>query len=433
MAKYLGRLINFLSGIQGVAAGGQAVVNLPLNQRIHGIDLQCTALNYTGGVAIVPTIVTAAGFTNTTGTCLLNVTNGQITSVTYAAGNSAGASTSTVLSVKDPTGKPCLLTCTVAGTGALGNATFTITQYAGPIDPGTLITGVKLTVNGQNMQDITPAQIKAIAAACGYLDQFGTLSLNFTEPARNFLRDNELTSWDLNGQVQCSLQLTISPNVVIPGIKGVIHYDYNRNMHKASATTAKALGVAVGAQVPFLQPVSKHAFSQNIIAGKNDITTIPWSFPISRLWFVGSTPGGLYQLEILADGTKILEADAQQIYAAYSKYGFQIGNPYVASATAGGYGSAAGVANSVAGSPAGGNLAAMTIPNGALLVTGTAGNQGCVAANGVFPFDLAFIADMDGRPWEALKVAQSLIIRVYSDTAQVLTTIVESLPGGYQS
>ena len=444
-ARYAGRLTNYLSGISGVAAGGQAIINLPLNQRVHAIDLQCTGVNFTGGVAIVPTIVTAGGFSNTTGTCKLNVTNGVVTSVTYAAGNSAGASATTVLSVPDPTGYgPIILTCTAAGTGALGNATFTISgNNPGPIDPRTLITSVRISVNGQNLRDISPSLIMGMQAACGYNPDFGTLSLFFTEPGLNFLRDNELTSWDLFGQTSFSIQLGISATVTTPGINGSITFDGNRNTRKASANDVsnglqianaqgKMLPVKVGQRVPFLQPVTQHSITQQIVVGKNDITTIPWNFPLRRLWFLGATPGNLYALELLVDGNKIMEATAQQIYSLYAKYGFQIGNVYVANTNGGGYGSGASVLNSVAGAPAGGNLTPTTIPNGALLGA-TAGNQGSVGQNGVFPFDLAWIGDFDGRPWEALTVQQSLIVRVYSAAAQALTIVYESMPGGYIS
>ena len=142
---------------------------------------------------MVPTIVTAGGFSNTTGTCLVVVSAQGVVPITYTAGNSAGASTTTVLQVPDPTGPPITLKCTAAGTGALGSATFAISGAApGPIDPRVLITTVKISVNGQNLRDISPTQIQAIAAARGYVSDFGTLSLFFTEPWQNFLRDNAM-------------------------------------------------------------------------------------------------------------------------------------------------------------------------------------------------------------------------------------------------
>jgi len=435
-AKYRGRLTNFLSGFGSLNAGGTAVCNIALNQRIHGIDLQTSCVNYTGGVAIVPTIVTAGGFTNTTGTITLTVTNGVVTGATYSAGNSAGATTATVLSVPDITGAtPIIFKCSGAGTGALGSATFTLSPVistgnygaAGPCPPATLISSIKISVNGQNLRDISPTQIQSIQAAHGYLPDYGTLSIMFTEPWQNFLRDNQLHSWDLFGQSQCSIQVTINQNITLPGLNGVTHFDGARNTRKATANdVANKRATTVGASIPFLSPKIQHAFQQSIVTGKNDITILPWSFPISALWFLGSSPGNLYQLEILADGNKLLEASAAQIYSALAKYGYLIGNIYGAPSGSGmGFG---GVANG-SGTNASGNFAATTIPNGALPASG----PGSLAQNGVFPWDLAWIFDMDGRPWEALTVEQSLIVRVYSNVNQTLTIVQETLPGGYVS
>jgi len=450
MAKFRGRLINFLTGVQGVAAGGQAIINLPVNNRCHGVDLRCSMVNYTGNTAVVPVALTAVGGgantgTNTTGTITPVCVNGQfspgvngaIPAGWWAAGNSANFAVGDRLTVPDPTGQGVILRCTVAGTGALGNATFVIDSLGTPtpVNPATLITGMKLSVNGQNMRDISPALTMGIQAACGYNPGFGTLSILFTEPELNMLRDNALLSWDLTGQTQFSIQLTIAAGVASPSVNGVVHFDYNRNARKASASdVAAGLAKTVGTQIPFLQPVAMHAFTQAIVAGRNDIVTLPWSFPIRRLWFLGTVPGNLYQLEILADGTKIIEAFAQDLNEAYAKYGYQIGNSFYAPVLGGGYGASATLGNgNPATQPVGGNLAAMTVPNGQLLTVANRGNQGFQGNNGPFPFDMAAIFDLDKRPWEALTVQQSLIIRVYSVVAQTLTIVQETLPGGFQS
>ena len=243
-----------------------------------------------------------------------------------------------------------------------------------------------------------------------------------------------------------SIQLTISSTAIAPQINGSIIFDGNRNTRKASAAdvasgltvtsaTGAKVAVKVGDRIPFLQPVIQHALSQTIASGKNDITTIPISFKIRALWLLGSIPGNLYAMELLVDGTKILEATAQQIYSAYAKYGYQLGNVSVAaSPTIGacGYGGATMGNPTTAGQIVGGALVPTTIPNGAFQAANL-GNQGVVGANGLFPFDLAWVADMDGRLWEALLAQQSLILRVYSNVAQTLTTIIETLPGGYVS
>ena len=228
-----------------------------------------------------------------------------------------------------------------------------------------------------------------------------------------------------------SIQLTISSTAIAPQINGSIIFDGNRNTRKASANDVAAgltvtnsdgtkSKVVVGQRVPFLQPVIHHALTQTIAAGKNDVTTIPINFKIRALWLLGSTPGNLYAMELLVDGTKILEATAQQIYSAYAKFGYELGNVYVAASPtigASGYGGATMGNPTTAGQVVGGNLVPTTIPEWRVS-GGQLGNQGVVGANGLFPFDLAWVADMDGRLWEALLARQILILRGLQNVAQ---------------
>ena len=363
--------------------------------------------------------------------------NGAIPAGWWAAGTSAGFAVGDRLTFADPTGQGVILRCTAAGTGALGNSTFVIDSLGTPtpVNPATLITGMKISVNGQNMRDVSPALLMSIQAACGYNPDFGTLSILFTEPFLNMLRDNTILSWDLTGQTQFSLQLQIAAGVASPNVQGVVHFDYNRNMRKASAADVSAgLAKTAGNMIPFLQPVAMHAFSQPIVSGRNDIVTLPWSFPIRRLWMLGSVPGNIYQLEIIADGTKIIEATAQDLNAAYGKYGFLIGNVFYAPVLGGGLGASATIGNgNPATQPVGGNFVPTTVPNGALQAVTNCGLQGFFGGNGPFPFDTAAIFDIDNRPWEALTVQQSLIVRVWSNAAQTLTIVEETLPGGFLS
>ena len=95
-----GRSINFINGINGVSAGGSAVINLPVNTRYHENLLQCTAVNYTGGnagtIAFTGTITAAAtAAISATGTGLtvdLTVVNGQITAAAINAAEIGRAS-----------------------------------------------------------------------------------------------------------------------------------------------------------------------------------------------------------------------------------------------------------------------------------------------------------------------------------------------------
>ena len=54
-----GRIINFVTGISGVSPGGQALVNVPVNQRVHRIVFQPTAVNYSGAAGTAAASVAA--------------------------------------------------------------------------------------------------------------------------------------------------------------------------------------------------------------------------------------------------------------------------------------------------------------------------------------------------------------------------------------
>jgi len=380
-----------------------------------------------------------------TGTVTPTILNGQVTGFTMSAGNSATFAVGDTITIPDPTGQGCLLTCNSGTTLTTANWSLTSGGTAGPINPQKLITNVRITVNGQNMVDLPTQDIIGIAAANGFLMGFGTLQLLFTEPWMNLLRDNETTSWDLFGQDSASITLTLASNVVSPGITGQISFDANRNTRAATQAmvsagmqiqdaTGKIVPVKLGQRVPFLNPVGRRTYSQPLNVGQNDIITFPRNYPVRRMFFRGSSPGNLYRLKIQADGVTIFEGTAQQLYEAFNKYNFQVGNVFYApSGSGGGYGASANVGNgSPSTQPLGGNLVPTTIPNGQLLASNR-GLIGTVALNGPYPYDLVWIADEDQRPWESMQIQQSWVVSVFSNAAQTLTTVIETLPGAYQS
>lgn len=389
-----GRLVNFINGITGVAAGGNAVVNLPVNQRYHRLVFQCAAVNYTGGTGKAITKITGSGV-SATGT--LTVVNGVPTAIAIVAGGS-GWTVGDTFTIADDTGTGFVGTvATVTGgpPGALATATVTVGGTASAVDPATLISSMKLLVNGVNMRDIDVAQILRInganpiigSAQTSGAGRRGELAIYFTPPWRNINQQNEISSWDLFGQSTFQLQIGISSTVTLPSLIGVQEFDYMRNV----------MPDGKGGVVPFLQPVAQHQFSWPIVAGRNDINTLPYDYPISRMWLLGSVAGSISQVEVFQDGNKVLESTIEQLKQAYTEYGFNFGQ--------------AGYFNS-----------------------GYAGTSALIAGyNPPRSFDAAFIADPDQRYWKALKCANSMILRVYSDVAQTLTIVQETMPGSYTS
>jgi hypothetical protein len=298
-----GRLINFISGITGVASAGQALVNLPVNQRYHRI-----ILNTTSGATVVD-------------------------------------------------------------------------------DVNDVIDSIKLIVNGVAVRDIAPADIIRLAQAQGYLPRLGELPILFTEPfGPNVNEPPDVTSWDLFGQSSFQLQIGLK-TVTTPGITGIMEFDYMRNLRPTSQ----------GPQ-PFLQPVAHHSFSQPIVTGRNDINTLPYNFPIRRLWLRGSTADNISQVEVYQDGNKVFEATKGQLRDAYRPYGFKFSQ-----------------------------LDLIGFQN----ATGPADLAIDADLQPLAFFDVAFLSDPDSRYWKALKVGQNLILRVTSDSAQTLTTVMETFPGSF--
>ncbi len=278
-------------------------------------------------------------------------------------------------------------TAVVAGGGTVV-ATPTLTSGGTPsaISPTDFLTAANQIVNGVSMVDIGISATLKRAIAVGYNPSLGEFPLFYTEPARNVNNQADLTSWDVYGQSTFTIKLVISPNLVSPSIVGETEFDYQRNL------------IAQGDKlIPFLQPIAQHDYSIPIAAGVTSINTIPFDFPILRLWLQGSTADSITNLEVIQDGNKVFEGTIAQLHIVYEQYGFQFGKPNWMNTT-------------YSGSSA--LKAAYQEP---------------------IYFDGAFIADPDQNWFKALTAVNSLVIKVTSSVAQTLTVTSETLPGNYAS
>ena len=208
-------------------------------------------------------------------------------------------------------------------------------------------------------------------------------------------------------------------------LSGVYEFDKLRNQRTINAANQPYIlnpqgqQYAVGTVVPFLAPVAQHQFNYQITSGRYDFTTLPFAYPIRRIYLVGATPGNIYELDIIADGNLVFQATAKDIAEANAQYNLQTGSPNYIPSTGGGYfGLAAGISGSEGQVP-------QTIPNGPL----TLGFQGSTSIP--FPWDVAAIFDVSGRQWESLVVSSSLIVRTYSNITQNVTLVAETLPGAF--
>lgn len=380
-----GRLNNFISGITGVQPGGVAVLNMPVNLRAHRMNFQCSAIAYGLG-ATAPTAVPTTADAGATFT--VTVVNGVITAINIVGSTSTHGAGTFPLTILDglytnPDGSTVRIgqgatgTYTVNGSNVVTAATVTSGGVVAPIPPELLITGLKQLVNGVNMRDITPINIRRITyanpAERNYNPVTGELAIFFTEPWRNVNQHNEITSWDLFGQNTWQFQINIATNITSPSLVGSYEFDYMRNTRPVPTKD----GVQ---QVPFLQPVRQHQFTYPVASGRFDVTTLPVDFPIARMWLYETdintgavlAKGAIFQVELYQDGNKVLETTINQNDQIYAEYGFNVA-----------------------------------------------------------VFNAAFISDPDQRLYKALKIANNMILRVYSTSAANLNVVLETLPGSY--
>lgn len=375
-----GRQIQFINGINGVSPGGIATINLDTNKRYHRNKLQCSSVNYQGGTGLATVKLTGAG--NNDLTVTPTVVNGVITAVAVVAGGT-GYTTGDTITITDNTGTGFVGTVTAAA-GVVSAVAVTSTGTASPTSPVSVIDTLKQVVNGIVIRDISVDSAMRILNANNIFPALGELPLDYTEPWFNVNQLNEITSWDMFGQSTFALQPKILGTRTLPAIIGVQEFDNSRNVRP----TPNGL-------VPFLQPVAQHEFTFNIVAGLNLINTIPFDFPIRRMWLKGSVPGNIAQLEVIQDGNKAFEATYAQMRQMYEDYGFWFGKPN-------------------------------------FLSTNYATTNALKAAyNPLATFDFAFISDPDQRLQKALSCEASMVLRVTSTAAQALTVVVESLPGQY--
>jgi hypothetical protein len=369
------RQIQFINGINGVSPGGNSTINMDVNKRYHRTQLQFTAVNYTGATgAAITKIVSSAG-AGATGT--LTIVNGVPTAIAIVAGGT-GWTVGDTFTIADATGTGFVGTvATVTGgpPGAIATATVTTAGTPSGVNPVTVCTSLQQIVNGVIMRDITPDSILRVINSNGIYPALGTLPLYYTDPSDNVNQLNELTSWDMFGQSTFSIRALIAATATTPGLQGSMEFDYARNARPS----------ANGMQ-PFLQPVAMHEYTfSGLAAGLNKINTIPFDYPIRRMWLLGSTPGNITQLEVYNDGNKAFEATKAQMLDNYQDYGFQFG---------------------------------------ATPVTKT-------PINAARYFDFAYISDPDKRIGKSLTCENSLVLRVTTAISQSITIVVESLPGSY--
>jgi hypothetical protein len=380
MPLNFGKQVQTIPGIQGVAAGGVAQVQINPNRRVSRMNFTLT------GIAFLAPVLTLAGAT-TQPTFNVMTSAGKITAVTVNSATTGGVADGTYAAVvtdnvtlKDGTvynlqdSFAAVVNVTVAS-NAVTAVTIVSGGNIGPVPPEVFFSGqILLTVGGVNMSDLTASQLKGCALADDKTVSWDVneFEINFVKPSARFTQNPDLTIFDLWGQSVMQLQMPITQKITSPSMIGVYEFDADISLRNVATIN--------GVATPILQPIARHAQTFNVPGGGalQSITTVPFlinpttPLPILRLYFEEGTPGNITQIEIDQDGNKIVQLTKQQLSEMYDDYGFNI------------------------------NI-----------------------------FGAMFAADVNRRISNSLRCAQNLVIYIASTATQNVTIIRETLPGAY--
>ena len=375
------RYIQFISGIQGISPGGNATILAAKSRRYHRMKFRCQGeIAFTGGAGLLTSQVNVANRTAAGLTVTPTVAAGQITALAIVVGGANYAVGDTFQILNDATGSGGLGTVTTVAAGVVTAATW---ANVGPIDPRSFFTSFRLVVGGTTVRDVLPDTTLKLAIARRIVPGLGEFPIFFTEPDRNFLQNNDITSWQIDQQ-NFEILMGINPLILNPTLAGSQEFDFLQNAYPSGG----------GKFTHFNNAIKYREQNFAVGAGTTDLNQLSYVGAIQRIWLLGSTPGQITRLEVYQDGEKRLEATIDDLKTMYQDYGYQFGRN---------------------------NFENQNQP-GALL-------KG--QADPLSYFDACYLADPDGRLSDALNVSSELIVRVFSNVAQTMKVVMETAPGAY--
>lgn len=182
-------------------------------------------------------------------------------------------------------------------------------------DPTLIVEYVRLSANGVLMRDLTPAQILKIAAFNGITAAAGELPIFFSEPWRQTIDGQELTSWDVTQFKQPSSVITaeikfLNTANLAPTLKVQVEFDYQSNVI-----------VQEGKDPIFFNNIIKMLPLTKVCAqGPNDVDGLPLRFPIQRV-HLSVSANAITAVEVTRDGEKLLESTPAENSAFLKDYG----------------------------------------------------------------------------------------------------------------
>lgn len=387
--------INTLKNLSQITAGQAFTIQFPVGtlnppkfNRKHGIKLFTQAVNYTGGTAMATVKTTGGGNNGLTVTVVPNSSRVP-TGLTVVAGGTGYAVNDVFTIPGDATGTGATFTVLTVTGGVVNTVGYVANSAtASPCPPDFVIVNPKVAIGNYTPYNVDTIFFASRRQAIGLISPLGELSIDFTDPARNFLRNNDITSWDTAGAGSMQITGVINSLAVNPSVTGQEVFDELRNAYVNAA----------GHTVVFANPFALVQQPIQLINGQVNINNLTPKGKIARLWIKAATPGSITQFQVLADGKIRTEGQVVDQFKKYREYGFKF---------------AGESSYAVANYPTSNALQASLNPFNF--------------------FDAAFIPDFDQREGDAVKLSSftNLVLTITATAAQTATVYMECLPGGF--
>jgi hypothetical protein len=384
---HLGRSINTLKNISGLNAGGSNVtVLVPTGDRKHAHKLFCTAVYYTGGTGLTATKISSTSGAGLTVTPTL--VNYEPTTVAIVNGGT-GWQVNDTFTFTDATGQGAVFTVASVNSGAVLTATYVAgSAVATPIPPHLFFQSLQVQIASATPYNVDPIFYTMRAQAQGRFPALGELQIAYSQPERQWLQNNDITSWDTYGASSMQIVGTVFKGLVKPGLTGDEDHDARRNSFVDSQGNTHV----------FNNPLKFFQAPIQLVVGQTQITNLPIqaNWKLLRLWVLcQTTPGSINYIEFWANGQQRLEGNVVDIRKEYAAYGFRFGQPDY-------------------------------------MVSSIAGSNLLQASYNPLRFsDAEYIADIDGRIEDAVDVSGGHILKLTSTVAQNATVYMEACPGGF--
>lgn len=164
---------------------------------------------------------------------------------------------------------------------------------------------VRLVVDGKTKLDLTPSQLLDFTLINGHTVETGELPIDFTQPSRATVQDEEFTMLDLSNAGSAHIAVNIASAAVAPTLRVLAEHSLKQSARN-------------GEGMQFIP--CREAFNFTVGgAGTFDVSTLPKGKDISRIFFYH--PSGITQVEMEIDGTVKTELLTAENESALKKRG----------------------------------------------------------------------------------------------------------------